>query len=341
MVLDGNQKYLVEEFAEDYLEGRMGRREMIRRSLFVTGSIAVTAAALRGAGIPVQGAEAAAASSFVDRNVFATVSPSAMRAAESNEPGARTMPPAERTTANVVAEDDHEIVAGMIEFPGEAGAVFGYLARPAHEGSFPAIIVIHENRGLIEPNMDIARRYAKEGFVALAVDLISRAGGTAAVLADDPMAISGALGSANDEQRAADMTAGIEHLKGQPFVDASVGFGVTGFCFGGGQTFSLAARNPEIRAAVPYYGSTMPQILGNTNAAILGIYAEEDTRITSQVPDVRAALESAGKVFEAVVYPGANHAFFNNTGERYHAEAAQDAWRRTLDWFLLYLSDIS
>jgi carboxymethylenebutenolidase len=336
MAMDSNQKYLVEEFAEDYLEGRMGRREMLRRSLFVTGSVAVTATALRAAGVPVQGAEAAAASAYADRKVFATLGAADLRAAGKGQPGSSTMPPAERTTENVVAEDDPAIVAGMVEFPGEAGPVFAYLARPSGEGRYPAVIVIHENRGLIEPNMDIARRYAKEGFVALAVDLISRAGGTAA-FAGDPMAISGALGSVNDEQRAADMTAGIEYLKAQPFVNAAAGFGVTGFCFGGGQAYSLAARNPDIRAAVPYYGSTMPASLAATNAAILGIYAEEDTRITSQMPDVQAVMQQAGKVFEAVVYPGAQHAFFNNTGERYHAEASRDAWRRTIEWFLRYL----
>ncbi|MGH2585961.1 MAG: dienelactone hydrolase family protein, partial [Dehalococcoidia bacterium] len=254
------------------------------------------------------------------------------------EPGARTQPPPERTTANVVEENDPAIIAGMVEFPGEAGPVFGYLAQPSAEGSFPALLVIHENRGLIEPAMDIARRFAKEGFVALAIDLLSRSGGTAA-FAEDPMAISGALMSVNDEQRAADMTAGIEYLKAQPFVNAAAGFGVVGYCFGGGQVYSLAARNPDIRAAVAYYpaGSTSAEMLTATNAAVLGIFGETDMRITSMAPDYEAAMTAAGKTFEAVVYPNAGHAFFNNAGMNYNAEAAVDAWRRTLEWFMRYL----
>lgn len=339
MALDSSQKYLVEEFAEDYRAGRMSRREMLRRSLLVTGSVAATAGALRAAGVGVRNAEAAAAAVASARTVPATVTVEALRPARQGEPGASTMPPAERTTTPVVPEDDPDIIAEMVQFPGEAGVVYGYLARPARAGMFPAIIVIHENRGLIEPNLDIVRRFAKEGFVALGVDLISRAGGTAA-FANDPMQISGVLGQINDDARAADMTAGIEYLKTLPFVNTAAGFGVTGFCFGGGQTFSLAARNPDIKAAVPFYGSTNPSALANTQAAILAIYAENDTRITSQVPDVEAVLREVGRPFEIVIYPASEHAFFNNTIDRYNPNAARDAWRRAVEWFRTHLTGV-
>ena len=125
-----------------------------------------------------------------------------------------------------------------------------------------------ENRGMIEPIMDISRRYAKEGFVALAVDLISRASGTAS-FGGDIMAIMAAHGRQTDATRLADMLAALEYLKTLPFVNSAAGFGVTGFCFGGGQTFSLAARSPDIKAAAPFYGSTMPDALAGTQAAFV------------------------------------------------------------------------
>jgi carboxymethylenebutenolidase len=332
MALDSTQTYLIGEFVEAYHAGRMARREMLRRVLFVTGSVAATAAALRGL-VDVQDAEAAAAALRADLKVAANVAAADLRAAAAGEPGARTMPPLEVTNTPVVAENDPAVSAMMVEFPGEAGLVFAYLARPAREGRYPAIVIIHENRGVTDHFKDIARRFAKEGFVGLAVDLISRAGGTEAVMARDPMAISGALGQATNAERLADMTAGVEYLKTLPFVNTSAGFGVIGYCFGGGLAFLLAAQNPDIRAATPYYGSTDPAMLGGTRAAILAVYGADDARITAQAPDVEAALRAAGKVVETVIYPDTGHAFFNNT----QPTSAQDVWRRTLAWFMRYL----
>lgn len=341
MVLDGNQEYLVGEFAELYRAGRMGRREMLRRSLLVTGSVGATAAALRTFGVPAQGAEAATSAAFAERTVFANIAPSDIRAALAGEPGQRTAPPLATSSEPVVAANDPAIIASMVQFPGEAGTVFGYLARPSAAGRYPGIILIHENRGLVEPNLDIARRFAKEGYVTLAVDLISRQGGTQAFAAD-PMAISGVLGQTTDEQRAADMTAGVEYLKRQSFVNVAAGFGVIGYCFGGGQAFSLAARNPDIRAATPYYGTTTPANLVNTRAAVLAFYGEVDTRTTAQAPEIEAAMAQTGRPYATVIYPDTGHAFFNNTnpsggGFGYNPVASQDAWRRTLAWFAAHL----
>jgi carboxymethylenebutenolidase len=336
MVLDGNQRYLVEEFAEDFEEGRMGRREMLRRVLYVTGGVAAAAAALREAGVQPAGAEPLPP---VQRGGYipATMPTEALQAPAAGTQGAATMPPSQITDALVVAVDDPAIVAEMVQFPGAAGTVMGYLARPNRPGRFPGIIVIHENRGLVEPNMDIARRYAKEGFVALAVDLLSRAGGTAAVNATDPMQATMVIGQATNDQRLADMNAAVAHMILQPFVDTSRGLGATGFCFGGGQTFLLAARNPEIRAAIPYYGSTEPDMLRTTKAAFMVVYAENDTRITQQAPAVEAALQAANVPYEIVIYPLSEHAFFNNTGMRYNPAAAADAWRQSLAWFRIHL----
>lgn len=344
MVLDGNQEYLVGEFAEEYQLGRMGRREMLRRVLLVTGGVASTAAVLRGLGVGAEGVEASGRPPVI--TIPANVSPSAMRAAQQDEPGAATSPPPQTSTAPVVSPDDRAIIADAVQFPGQAGTLFGYIARPNRQTlvaeRYPAVLIIHENRGLIEPAPDIARRYAKEGFIALALDLASRAGGTGA-FADDPMAITGALGALSMDDLTADMTSAIDFLKSDPAVDSARGFGVTGFCYGGNQAFLLARRNPDIRAAVPYYGTTDAEALAaNTRAAVLAFYGELDTRVTAQQPGVVAAMSAAGKLVQTVIYPETGHAFFNNTSPQggpfgYNPNSARDAWRLTLAWFRAYL----
>jgi carboxymethylenebutenolidase len=115
--------------------------------------------------------------------------------------------------------------------------------------------------------------------------------------------------------------------------------GVTGFCFGGGYTWELLTSSPDVKAAAPYYGTIrrMDQ-LAQTNAAVLGIYAANDTRITSQSTEAGERLRAAGKTVEIKVYPGVNHAFFNDTGNSYNADAARDAWATTIAWFRRYLT---
>lgn len=184
--------------------------------------------------------------------------------------------------------------------------------------------------------MDIARRYAKEGFAALAVDLVSREGGTARYQSDAAQ-IPAILSRTPQPDLAADLAAGIAYLKTVEGVRPT-GFGVSGFCFGGAMTFALATASPEIRAAVPYYGNARPEELPNTQAAFLVFYGETDTRLTAQAPAVEQALRGAGRTVEVRVEPGAAHAFFNNSGASYNAEAARDAWPRTLEWFSRHLS---
>jgi carboxymethylenebutenolidase len=183
--------------------------------------------------------------------------------------------------------------------------------------------------------MDIARRYAKEGFAALAVDLVSREGGTQRY-ASDTAQIPAVLGRTPQTDLAADLAAGITYLKSVDGVRPE-NFGVSGFCFGGGMTFALAAASPEIRAAVPYYGNARVEDLARTQAAFLIFYGANDTRITSQAPAVEGALRDAGRTVEVAVEPGAGHAFFGNGGQSYNPTAARDAWPRTLDWFARHL----
>lgn len=329
MGLDTNQRYVVGEFVEDYQAKRLGRRELLQHAVFVMGGIVGAAHALRRLGLDAPAVSAAP--------VIATVATAALRAADTEEPGGRTLPPPDVTQDPVVAPDDPEILATMVTFPGAAGTMFGYLARPAADGAFPALIVNHDNVGAAEPNFDIARRYAKEGYVALVVDLVSRFGGTAAVAASGANLLR-TIAGLSDDDRAADVTAGVDYLMAQAFVDAAVGLGVTGFCYGGNQTFLLAVRHPAIRAAVPYYGMVDAGTLGQTGAAILALYGEDDRQVTPQAPAVEAALQAADKPHEIVIYPGAGHAFFFNFDMRYRPEVARDAWRRTLAWFTQYLS---
>jgi carboxymethylenebutenolidase len=229
--------------------------------------------------------------------------------------------------------DDPSIQAGAITFQGNSATIMAYLARPAGNGPFPAILVCHENRGLTGHIEDVARRVAKAGYVGLAIDLLSRQGGTARVGASQ---VSGILGNQPVEQMVGDFAAGIEHLKTQPYVDPK--FGMTGFCFGGGITWRCAIGIPELRAAVPFYGPTPPlDQIPSIQAAVLGIYAERDTRINSSIPDVEAVMKQNNKTFQYIIYPNTAHAFHNDTGSNYNAEASRDAWAKTIAWFDQYV----
>ncbi len=209
------------------------------------------------------------------------------------------------------------------------------MARPSGTGAYPGILIIHENRGLNDHTKDIARRYAKEGFVGLAIDLVSRNGGTVADIALN----TGALGRSNPDDLVTDLIAALAYLKAQPSTQGKA-LGVTGFCFGGGYTFEVVANSKDVKAGVPYYGSaTRPlEKLATTQAAVLVMYGGTDARITGQSADVDAKLKASGKPYEIKVYPEAGHAFFNETGQAYNAAAAADAWKLTLAWFRRHLA---
>jgi carboxymethylenebutenolidase len=192
--------------------------------------------------------------------------------------------------------------------------------------------VNHEIFGLTDHIRDVARRLAKVGYIALAVDLVSRAGGS-----DKPgVDIVGGLFQGSVDDRVDDLDAGVTFLESQP--DYSGKLGVIGFCFGGGMTLSFAAANNEVLAAVSYYGPT-PQpasVMRATKAAILGQYGGDDARVNAGIPELEAAL--AGKTFEKKIYDGAGHAFNNDTGGAYNEAAAVRAWAATTNWLHTYLS---
>ena len=185
---------------------------------------------------------------------------------------------------------------------------------------------------------DVTRRLAAEGYVALAVDMLSTKGGTDSF--PDTNAMRDALREIPTGQIVEFGNAGLEYLQSQPYVIGER-VGAMGFCFGGGIVWLMAVRNPQLRAAAPFYGSAPPlEEVPNLQAPVLGIYAGEDARINAGLPDLEAALKENGKNYKFVTYTGANHAFFNDTGSRYHPQAAGEAWLETLAWFEDHLMDV-
>jgi carboxymethylenebutenolidase len=229
-----------------------------------------------------------------------------------------------------VAANDPAVVAGPVTFPSGDATIMAYLAQPAGTGRHGAVMICHENRGTGPHYEDVARRFAKAGFVGISLDLLSRQGGTSAVAGNQVGGIISGPGAA--ERFVEDFKAAMAYLRQQPFVDGDR-VGMTGYCFGGGVTLNVAAREPSLRAAIPYYGTpAFPDELPNARAAVLGVYGETDARVNASIPTVEANLRAAGVPFQVKLYPGAGHAFFNDTGGSYNEAAATAAWRDTLEW---------
>ncbi|MSP11726.1 MAG: hypothetical protein EXR62_02090 [Chloroflexi bacterium] len=187
----------------------------------------------------------------------------------------------------------------------------------------------------IEHIKDVTRRLTKAGYVGLAVDLISRQGGTDKVT--DQAQIPGVLSNTAPDDYIKDFQAGIKYLQSQPFVMKDR-FGMVGFCFGGGITWRVITKTPEIKAAVPFYGPNPPlEDVPGIQAAVLGLYGGEDQRIDAGIPAIEAAMKQNNKTYEKILYQGANHAFHNDTGASYKADAAIDGWSKAIGWFNKYL----
>ncbi len=146
-----------------------------------------------------------------------------------------------------------------------------------------------------------------------------------------------ALGQAPEGQPVQDVQRGLHYAQGQPFVDPAK-VGMVGFCYGGGVTWRVATTTPELRAAVPFYGPPPPiEDVPGIQAAVLAIYGALDQRINASIPEIEAAMQQHNKIFQKQIYPGANHAFHNDTRPNYQPDAAQDAWAKTLAWFDKYV----
>ena len=297
------QRYLAEEIAEDHADGFVSRREALRR-LGLLGLSGAAAASLLAAAVADQ-AKAVARGGAARRN----------RAAGSGCRGVR----AGHTR-------DHVSRAGRPEVMGAWGAA----KRPRG-----GVLVIHENRGLNDSIRSVAGRLAASGYSALAIDLLSEEGGTGS-FADEFEAMA-ALGAVPPSRFVADMKAGVTELRRRlPKKNVAA----TGFCFGGGMTWLLlASKEARLAAAVPFYG-TFPDggNLSGAKAAVLGIYAELDSRVNATRSAARTALRKAGLKHSIVTYPDVDHAFFNPTSSRYDRVTATAAYRRMLGWFDKYVA---
>jgi carboxymethylenebutenolidase len=231
--------------------------------------------------------------------------------------------------AAIVAPDDQRLVAETVTFAGGDGEMKGYLVRPAGiEARLPAVLVIHENRGLNPHIEDVARRAALAGFLVLAADFLSPLGGTPA---DEDKARE-MISALDADRTVANAVAAIAHLAGHPSSSGKVG--AIGFCWGGGLVNQTAIHAPDLAAAVAFYGRVPePADVAWIKARLLLHYAGLDERINQGVPGFRAALDAAGIDYALHVYEGVNHAFHNDTNAaRYDKAAADLAWRRTIDF---------
>ncbi len=236
--------------------------------------------------------------------------------------------------AQIVAENDGRLAVSRTEYDAAGAKMTGYLARQKGGAKRPAVIVIHENRGLNPHIQDVARRMAAEGFLALAPDALSPLGGTPPE--EDKAAKM--IGSLNAEETVARLAAAVSFLAGH--AESAGKVGVVGFCWGGGMVNRLAAAGTSLNAGVAYYGMQLPASeVPKITAPLLLHYASLDQRINAGIEAYEAALKANNKTYEKYMYEGANHAFNNNTNAaRYNKEAADLAWGRTISFFKKYLS---
>ena len=296
------RNYLVGEVAEDFADGLLNRREAMRRlgllGLSMGSAVALLSACGDGGGEQTG-------------------------AAGATSPAAATSAPG-RTESTKPGE--------LVRFAGPAGELQGAWA----EASDPqgVLLVIHENRGLTPHFFDLVGRFAGASYSALCVDLLSSQGGTGQL--QDPAAAPTTLANTPPEQLLADLKAGIDELERRA-PDAKIG-GV-GFCFGGGMTWNLLqAGEQRLAAAVPFYGPAPESPdFSKAKAAVYAMYGEQDERVNATRDRAEAALKAAGLTYEIRTFAGAGHAFFNDTGQRYNPEAAQQAWQEMLDWFNQHL----
>jgi carboxymethylenebutenolidase len=288
------QDYVVAEFVEEYHQGHRSRADLDRA---LTASLGAEAASRVLAEIPV----------LPERRQR------------------RALPTAPiRGGAGTKGED--------VKIPISGGELRAYLARPEGNGPHPAILAIHENKGLVDHIRDVANRLASEGYVVLAPDLLSREGGTDKFT--DVNDATAALGKADAEQNTRDLVAAIDWLGKQQGVDSSR-IGVTGWCMGGGYTWRVATQaGNRIHAAVPWYGPVPQSDVDKIAAPVFAIYAGLDERINAGIGPITQQMQAGGKSFDHKVYPNAQHAFNNDQNpERYNAEQAKIAWGDMLRFF--------
>jgi len=260
--------------------------------------------------------------SFLKKLAFITGSSAAALAIfpvlEENELKAATAP-----------QKEPELVTEFITYPAATGEMKAFLAPPKKGKKFPAVIVIHENRGLVPHIQDVTRRMAKEGFLAIAPDALSPVGGTP----EDVSNVGELFKQLKPEETTKNFVAAVKYLKTNPLSTGKVG--CTGFCWGGAMTNQVAVNAPDLNAAVPYYGrQPVPEDVEKIKAPIMAHYAGNDAGINAGIPAFEEALKKYNKEYQIFMYEGASHAFNNDSNaERYNEQAAKLAWGRTIGFF--------
>ncbi|MDR3661523.1 MAG: dienelactone hydrolase family protein [Mycobacterium sp.] len=295
------QRYIAEEIATDHADGLLSRREAMRRLALLGMGTAAATALIAACG---------------DNTKPAPIGTSTSASIASGPPPGM----------------ENAIQPTPITW--DAGKLQGSWA--AADQPRGAVLVIHENKGLNDWVRSVVGRFGGTGYSALGIDLLSGQGGTAAF--KDPAEATAALGKIPEDQFIADLRSGLDEL-GRRAPGAKLA--VVGFCFGGGLTWQLlAAGEPRLSAAVPFYGPLPDShdFAGSKQAAVLAFYGAKDARVTAGKDAAAAALEQAGMAHQIVVEPDADHAFFNDSGQRYNGAAAADAWKQLQSWLERYLA---
>jgi carboxymethylenebutenolidase len=310
--MNQSEEYFVREFVEDYRVGHMSRRDMMRRVLYITGGVASAAALLGSLGVPTV--------------AFAQTAP------------APTPVPHPQSPISV-APDDPAVATQWISFtnPDDGATIMAYEARPSGTTDpLPVMLVVMRNQGVEPQIQDVTRRWAKQGYLAAAVDLLSREGGTNGIA--DKARIPALLSSADPNRHVSDFQAAATYYGTQSDVDATR-LAINGFCFGGMIVWRAAQAIPTLKAAVPFYGSVPPlDQVPNIQAAVLGVYSSDpNDPANKNREDLEAALKSAGITHQMNVYPDTHHDFYNDTGQAYNEQQALAAWNDTLNWMQQYV----
>ena len=233
-----------------------------------------------------------------------------------------------RAQAQVFPKEDPRLYVENIKYPGETGDVLAHFARPKGDIKLPGVIVIHENRGLNPHTKDVAKRVALRGFLAVAPDALSPLGGTPEEV-DEARSMMQKL---DNQATIKNFVVAVKYLK--THLQSTGKVGVMGFCWGGGVANQIAVNSPDLKAAVPFYGrQPASEDVPTIKASLLLHYAGLDERINKGIPAFEAALKETSIDYKILMYEGAEHGFFNDTGSRYHEEAAKLAWERTIAFF--------
>jgi carboxymethylenebutenolidase len=296
----------VEELVHLYIDGAFNRRELVKRLAGITGSVAAAVAALDALQVPAEAQTPACVDARVPEGV-------------------------------------PDVDTAAVDFTGEAGTLFGYWTRPKPMPDNPlgAVLVIHENRGLTDYVKDVTRRVARAGYVGLAIDLLSRQGGTARF--PDPVDAMNAYNRTRAPENLSDMLSALAWLKTLDYVAANR-LGVIGFCAGGGNVTTLVVNTKDLAAAVAYYPGSMPtaqDITDKLSTPVMFNLGQLDTAVTNRVAAVLPAMLTGNKTFALHIYEGARHAFHNDTGAAYEPVAACAAWNLTTEYFAKYLRKVA